>query len=226
MILNSFILDRIIRLRVIGTHVDYHYVREAPILPLFHFEKHPKIALIALILNAASVVFSPEWTHIKKYMNILFNSWKNLWCLTDKKRTEARVNAEIIIAALEAISVNDLLEIFKECDYPIDTITTNFAPTGFWRVDKDKDPELRHTVLTLVAFHDLEEKIRACGGDREKGIEAFLNQNDGQGWMLPETLRLADYGLGHDERARRPQPVASRLGPRFYDWQLAQTAEE
>jgi len=44
--------------------------------------------------------------------------------------------------------------------------------------------------------------------------------------MLPETLCLADYGLGHDERAKHPQPVASRLGPRFYDWQLAQTAEE
>ena len=44
--------------------------------------------------------------------------------------------------------------------------------------------------------------------------------------MLPEILRLADYGLGHDERANHPQSVASRLGPRFYDWQLAQTAEE
>ena len=30
-------------------------------------------------------------------------------------------------------------------------------------MDKDKDPELRHTVLTLVvAFHDLQEKIKAC----------------------------------------------------------------
>ena len=44
--------------------------------------------------------------------------------------------------------------------------------------------------------------------------------------MLPETLRLADYGVGHDERARQLQPVARRLGPRFYDWQLAQTVEE
>jgi len=104
--------------------------------------------------------------------------------------------------------------------------TRTLYPKGFWRIDKDKDPELRHTVLTLVAFHDLEEKIRAAGGDREKGIEAFLNQNDGEGWMLPETLRLTDYGLGHDERAKHPQPVASRLGPRFYDWQLAQTADE
>ena len=68
--------------------------------------------------------------------------------------------------------------------------------------------------------------ISDAGGDREKGIESFLTQNHGEGWMLPETLRLADYGLGHDERARHPQPVASRLGPRFYDWQLVQTTDE
>jgi hypothetical protein len=105
-------------------------------------------------------------------------------------------------------------------------IDAHHDPKGFWRVDKDKDPELRHTVLTLVAFHDLEAKIREHGGDREAGIAAFLSQNQGEGWMLPETLRLADYGLGHDERAQHHQPVASRLGPRFYDWQLAQTAEE
>ncbi len=100
------------------------------------------------------------------------------------------------------------------------------APKGFWRVDKGKDPELRHTVLTLVAFHNLQQKIEDCDGDREKGIEAFCSQNDGEGWMLPETLRLAEYGLGHDDRAKEPQPVASRLGPRYYDWQLEQGTEE
>jgi len=120
--------------------------------------------------------------------------------------------------------------ILRDCDYSISDLSYDKSlklnPKGFWRVDKDKDPELRHTVLTLVAFHNLEEKIRACGGDREKGIEAFLSQNDGDGWMVPETLRLADYGLGHDDRAKAHQPVASRLGPRFYDWQLAQSQEE
>lgn len=44
--------------------------------------------------------------------------------------------------------------------------------------------------------------------------------------MLPKTLCLADYGLGRDQRARDSQPVVSRLGPRFYDWQLTQSAEE
>lgn len=44
--------------------------------------------------------------------------------------------------------------------------------------------------------------------------------------MLPETLRLADYGLGHDARAKEPQPFASRLGDRFLPWQLEGTPEE
>jgi hypothetical protein len=129
------------------------------------------------------------------------------------------------VACLCGLDQQDFSFILKTCDEQTPDIARADAK-GFWRVDKDKDPELRHAVLTLVAFHDLEEKIRACSGDREKGIEAFLNQNDGEGWMLPETLRLADYGLGHDERAKEHQPVASHLGPRFYDWQLAQSPEE
>lgn len=47
-----------------------------------------------------------------------------------------------------------------------------------------------------------------------------------EGWMLPETLCLADLGLGHDDRARQPQPVRTRLGPRFFDWQLEQSVED
>ena len=39
---------------------------------------------------------------------------------------------------------------------------------------------------------------------------------------LTRTVDAADY----DDRARTPQPVRSRMGPRFLDWQLAQTAEE
>jgi hypothetical protein len=43
--------------------------------------------------------------------------------------------------------------------------------------------------------------------------------------MLPDTLRLADYELGHDDRAKEAQPVASVLGPRYLPWQLEQEPE-
>jgi hypothetical protein len=39
-------------------------------------------------------------------------------------------------------------------------------------------------------------------------------------------LGAGGVGLGHDDRAQQPRPVRSCFGPRFYDWQLAQTAEE
>ena len=137
---------------------------------------------------------------------------------------------DVVSAHNFGLLVRDLEHILDGCALPIDreigTATAQRDARGFWRVDKDKDPELRHTVLTQIAFHDLEAQIREHGGDRDAGIAAFLAQNQGEGWMLPETLRLADYGLGHDERAQQHQPVASRLGPRFYDWQIAQTAEE
>ena len=149
--------------------------------------------------------------------------------LLDGERCRLRPTLDAVVAVLFGMDLHDVMRVLRDVDLPTEMIrrdSRKLDVCGFWRVDRDQDPELRHTVLTIVAFHDLQAKIEEAGGDRERGIEAFLNQNDGEGWMLPETLRLADYGLGHDERARHPQPVRSRLGPRFYDWQLAQTPEE
>jgi hypothetical protein len=151
--------------------------------------------------------------------------------LSEAERVRLRSIADAIVAALFALSGSDLARILADSDLASSQlddphVSKGVNPVGFWRVDKEKDPELRHTVLTLVAFHDLEAKVQNCGGDCDKGIEAFLSQNDGEGWMLPETLRLADFGLGHDDRAKVHQPVASRLGPRFFDWQLTQSADE
>jgi hypothetical protein len=125
-----------------------------------------------------------------------------------------------VVADLYGLRPEDLPWILRDCDHPgnslrSDDFVRSLSQKGFWRVDKETDPELRHTVLTLVAFHEL----------KRIGLDAFLALNDGEGWMLPETLRLADYGLGHDDRAKEAQPVASRLGPRFLPWQLEQTAK-
>src|SRR5690606_4963885 len=138
---------------------------------------------------------------------------------------------DAVVAELYGLEWEDLAWILRGCDYPTElstskTFTKSLDPKGFWRVDKEIEPELRHTVLTLVAFHDLKETIAAHGGNCEAGIEAFCKQNDGEGWMLPETLCLNDFGLGHDLRAKEPQPVRARLGERFLPWQLEQSVEE
>jgi hypothetical protein len=126
---------------------------------------------------------------------------------------------DALVANAYGLSRDDFAWILRECDHPVDSlsdISRSLNPKGFWRVDRDQPPELRHTVLSLVAFDALQRD----------GADAFLAAHDGDGWQLPETLRLADHGLGHDARARGHQPVASALGPRFLPWQLEQSADE
>lgn len=135
------------------------------------------------------------------------------------ERLRIKCNIDAIIAHIYGFNIEDVKCILSDCDRPSSYYSDsykNLDPKGFWRVDKEKDPELRHTVLSLVAFQEL-KKI---------GLDAFLNLNDGEGWMLPQTLRLADYGLGHDDRAKELQAVAPRLGERYLPWQLAKTPEQ
>jgi hypothetical protein len=144
-----------------------------------------------------------------------------LWALTAQERVRIRSIIDSAIASAYGLSRDELRAILSGCDHPVHSLANNrftrtLDPKGFWRVDRYEHPELRQTVLTMVAYQEL-ERI---------GLDAFLNLNDGEGWMLPENLRLADYDLGCDDRAKEVQPVAPALGPRFYDWQLAQPAEE
>jgi hypothetical protein len=224
-VMNSFVFDWTTRLKQSGLHLVWSVLEELP-LP-------PWSASMSLILRHAAAVLiltTPIASIESVRLQDRKNFWNNLPALTEHEILRRRVCIDVLVGVAFGLTSIDMRSILYMCDMPHqglrDHAIGTLDPKGFWRLDKNKSPELRHTVLTLVAFHDLEEKIRACGGDREKGIEAFLAQNNGEGWMLPETLCLADYGIGHDERAKQPQPVASRLGPRFYDWQLAQTGEE
>ena len=221
--MSSFAFDYVMRRRMTALSLNYFILAESP-LPRTELIASVFDFIVQLVLSTImpASVFACEWLSRRTDQRL---AWRTMWAITDAERLRRRVMADVAAGAALGIDESVLAVILKDCDHFSPTELT-LDPKGFWRVDKDKDPELRHTVLTLVAFHDLQEKIRACGGDRERGIEAFLAQNGGEGWMFPETLRLADYGLGHDKRAKHPQPVVSRLGPRFYDWQLAQSAEE
>jgi len=212
-LLGSLVFDWSVRQRMSGMHLNWHIAESLAVPP----PNHPSLAGVAEQLDMAGIPFAPDW--LRRIASI-----RPVTSQSGAEHLRLRVAFDACSAALFGFDSGEFRHMLTDCDLPLGEVLG--TGKGFWRVDKDKDPELRHTVLTLVAFHDLEEKIRACGGDREAGIEVFLAQNEGEGWMLPETLRLADYGLGHDERAKHSQPVASRLGPRFYDWQLAQSAEE
>jgi hypothetical protein len=190
---------------------------------------------VTACINLVSPLFAPAWLSLLDSLDpaaraaLLATPWRKLWAVTPHERLRLRCILDAVVAHLYGLDEEDFRWILRDCDHPVDKVTDKaFArtldPKGFWRVDKHAEPELRHTVLAQVAFADLQAMIRSDG--EETALHRFLGTGPDEGWMLPETLRLADYNLGRDDRAQEHQPVATALGPRFYDWQLTQSAEE
>jgi len=219
---NSFAFDCVVRSRLGGLNLSFFVLDEVALPKPSGSPQELFLHLAHLVskLSMPSERFAKAWAEVKSIV-ATDEAWKSRWCLTGYERLRTKVVADALVAQLYGLDVEHLSWIVRDCDHPRDWINSRDSlrtldPKGFWRVDKDKDPELRHTVLAQVAFQDL----------KRMGLKAFLEQNDGEGWMLPEKLRLADYGLGHDARAKAPQPVAPLLGPRFLPWQLEQSVEE
>ena len=217
---NSFVFDWIVRQRLGGAALAW-YLLEESVLPRLG----APFGMSALV--AKLNLFPPTLAPLR-----MSHGEEGRDALLPAERLRLRIMVDAISTVAYGCNSADLRHILRDADLPASETRARskgaamLDARGFWRVDRELPPELRHTVLTLIAVHDLESRIQAANGDREKGNKAFLTQNHGDGWMLPETLRLSDYGLGQDERARRPQPVASRLGPRFCDWQLVKSADD
>jgi hypothetical protein len=213
---NSFAFDYATRVRLGGTNLNFFFASELPAVPPSKIAKTASLIQGIASLSLPNKIFATQWQSLKNGSN-----WKSQWALSARERLRLRCILDAAIAFMYGLVFDNFRHILRDCDYPErkfgdKSFTHKLDPKGFWRVDKEKPPHLRHTVLSLVAFYEL-ERI---------GLDAFLNLNDGKGWIVPEKLRLADYGPGHDDRAREYQPVTSVLGPRFYDWQLAQSVEE
>ena len=218
-LLNSFVFDWSIRQRLGGTNLNWYVLAEGILPNAQGLRLSTAVHRLNLFPRQFSQILTIRATHAKP-------------ALLYGERIRLRSIADALASAAYGCTTEDLHHILRDTDLPTADLLAgskryaSLDARGFWRVDRDVPPEIRHTVLTLVAFHHLRSEIQAARGNRDEGIAAFLAQNDGEGWMLPETLCLADYGLGHDHHAKNPQPVASTLGPRFYDWQLTKNADE
>jgi hypothetical protein len=218
--MNSWTVDWATRQRLGGTNVNWYVARELPLpRPERSFGQH-----LVAALNGPDLSFARLWLGLEKLGQgrpssleaFRQRAWRRCWAVTRHERLRLRAMLDALVAASFGLSAADFAWILRGCDRPVGMAVPDADPRGFWRVDRECVPELRHSVLSLVAFHEL-ERI---------GLERFLSMHDGEGWMLPDTVRLADYNLGHDDRAKHPQVVAAALGPRFDAWQLAQSVED
>jgi hypothetical protein len=215
-ILNSWAVDFLARLRLVGTHLNLFVLEDLLTLHPTEFACSKSFMHAVASLQISSPIFAATWMPLKVDV-----PWKMLWALTPHERLRQRVIAEAMMLKQFGLNVQDVTDLLAECDCPVDQLgstglTRLLNPKGFWRQERGVEPQHRLSVLTQVAFHSLDQL----------GESAFLAQKAGQGWQLPDSLRLADYGLGHDDRAKEHQPVAAAFGPRFYPWQLEQSVEE
>lgn len=226
-IMNSFVFDAMTRMRLVGLHLDYNVLKQSAIPEYCQTKTYSAIVDIVTKLNLPTVMFSPHIIRLRRVHSR--RDWHFSLAKHERIRSVAVLNA--LVAVIYRISVDDMAWILRDCDIPVSRLqssvfTRRLNPKGFWRIDQGKDPELRQTVLSFIAFCDLKSMIDVSDGDIESGVTAFLDQNEGEGWMVPAQLCLRDYGIGQDERADVPQLVARRLGPRFHDWQLTQNAQD
>ena len=224
--LNSFVFDWLVRRRLGAATLNWYVLAEG-VLP--HRSAVPEVLPLVKKLNLIHNLFAPAKATLVLDQTDPVHADR---ALHPAERVRLKAIIDAVVCGLYGFDTSDLYHILYDSDLPVADLRAaslrarSLDARGFWRVDRDRPPELRHTVLSLVALHDLQRHRDAARGDRATAIGAFLAQNDGEGWMLPETVCLANYCLGHDDRAKLPQPVASRLGPRFYDWQLLQRADE
>ena len=213
-IFSTFAFDWAVRQRLVGLNMSEFVMVETP-LPT------RKTSLVQSLLNlTAGLYFTHPCLSVER-LRARFDRTSFSAALTPHHRLERIAMVNAIAAMAMGLDGREFRHLLADCDLLYDH-NNKMDPKGFWRVDSGNDPELRSTVLALIAHRDLRDKLCEAGNDSDQAIDLFLTQNHGEGWLLPETLRLTDYDLGHDTRANHHQPVASRLGPRFFDWQLAQ----
>ena len=215
LVYNSFVFDWMLRQRIASARVNYFVLEEMPLIRIADGLAIASLRNIAQHVLLPGLNFAPLWKPVPG------RSWRQCWAVTRSERLRLRAITEAVVAYFYGLTCAEFAHITIGCDYPakqLDSRETRVRldPKGFWRFEKAYEPEHRLAVMAQIAFHDL----------AETGIAGFLSQNDGEGWVLPETVRLADYGLGHDDRAKEYQLVASALGLRFYPWQLEQSVEE
>ena len=131
-----------------------------------------------------------------------------MWALSQSERLRKRVINDVLIAHHFGAAADDLREVLVSCDLP----NPLGDATGFWRVDRHQPPELRQSVLASISYQDIVSRLSST--------PTFDH------WMLPELVRISDHGIGHDDRSERRQAVATKMGYRYYDWQVAQHREE
>ncbi len=183
--LNSFVFDYVLRMRLVGNNLNYFILQESYLPRPDLLLAEPAVLKIAARLSSNAKHFAPQLEEFlpQESLQIEINSIE---------RMRLRCILDALIADLYGLHIEDLEHILQGCEatqpgsrkknqldssFGIQATSSEqrFSARGFWRVDKNRPPQARQTVLTLAAFKAL----------KTVGRQAFLAQNDFIGWEVP-----------------------------------------
>lgn len=194
--LNSFVFDYLLRMRLVGNNLNYFILQET-------FLPEPDLLLAdSAITEIAARLSWNEKHHAPALRCFLPESMASKLALASSPLSDAvqtsvdnsfeRMHLQCVLDALIAdlygLDMQDLEHVLRGCDRQsqgrrVNSMTNDedkLSPRGFWRVDKNKEPGARQTVLTLNAFKALKESGRA----------QFGYQKNSAGWEVPSAAAL------------------------------------
>lgn len=175
---NSFVFDFALRCRLVGCNINYFILQECPLPHPSQLIEHTGIARAVAALALSSISFAHHWQQLKHNGVITEIGW----VLDEQLRTELRACLDAAIARVYGLDYADLRWLLRGCGTALTSKNQQSlnSAKGFWRVDKRKHVEKRHTVLTLCAARRLEEI----------DIDTLLNLAlDGVAVATPDVLR-------------------------------------
>jgi len=168
-LLNSFVFDYSVRLRLGGTALSWFVLEESPLPHIDNSTILSKYFMLCVArLSFIQDRFAPEWLYLKnKFEKLKKESYFILKALTNHERLRLMA----IINAIAAIFYNLSLE-----DFTLIVNNDENNPKGFWRVDNDKPLDIRLTTLSQIALRDA----------LDLGPKKFIELD----WQIPKNLQI------------------------------------
>ena len=201
-LLNSFAADYVARCLCGGANLDKHHLFRIPLPGRDAPGLMDHLPLLGLVLGSCHPLFAELWMEMRERRPLLANrAWREWWTVSDAQRTRLRAATDALVAKLYGLGREELEIILKDCDHSAAQLKNlqrggTLNPTGFWRVDRDRLPQQRHTLMTLSAFTRLERLGVSDFVQTEMGTPA--NPASEAGWE--ECRQLAERFK--DERER------------------------
>jgi hypothetical protein len=177
-VMSSLIYDWTMRQRMAGTNLN-SFILEESVWPTASPAVARKIAVIAARLALITPRDATVWIEMRNRGWLPETlGWRQLLALDDATRLRLQCTLDAVVSTLFGLETEDLARVLRDCTHPAVALrnrntTRSLDPKGFWRVNRNRRPAYRRTVLALEAFAELQAEIANHDRDVAAGILAF-----------------------------------------------------